>query len=117
MKRKLVSLTEKKLIRGVVGTSVLLFTVAGWHSNASGTQIAVTWSESSTDETGFSVERSAGEHGTFAEIAETEAFVTTYVDTTVADAATYCYRVRAFNAAGYSGYSNSACATTPQTFV
>jgi hypothetical protein len=35
--------------------------------------------------------------------------VVSYIDTTVAAGTTYCYRVRAFNAAGTSDYSNEAC--------
>jgi hypothetical protein len=37
----------------------------------------------------------------------------TYVDTTVAEGATYCYRVAASNPAGESGYSNAAGITVP----
>ena len=38
--------------------------------------------------------------------------MTAYDDTVVADATTYCYRVRAFSSAGPSEYSYPACATT-----
>src|SRR3989442_1312445 len=36
-------------------------------------------------------------------------------DSGPASATTYCYRLKAFNAAGDSAYSNEACGTTPQT--
>ena len=65
------------------------------------------------------MERSTSGAGAFAEIATTGAGVTTYVDPTVNDATSYCYRVRAFNLSGYSGYSNTACSSpsdvTPPT--
>ncbi len=43
------------------------------------------------------------------EIARIPADHASYVDSSVAGGATYCYRVRAGNAAGYSDYSNIAC--------
>ncbi len=36
--------------------------------------------------------------------------MTSYVDGTVTGGTTYCYRVRAYNSAGDSAYSNEACA-------
>ena len=77
-------------------------------------QLTVTWVDNSTVEAGFSVERSTGSTGTFAEIATTGPAVTSYTDPTVADGTTYCYRVRAYNAADYSDYSNAACGATAQ---
>ena len=45
--------------------------------------------------------------------------VTSYVDTIAADPGNtqYCYRVRSFNSAGDSAYSNEACITTPVIIV
>src|SRR5262249_46719943 len=37
--------------------------------------------------------------------------VTSYIDSSVTGGATYCYRVRAYNTAGDSAYSNQACGT------
>jgi Divergent InlB B-repeat domain len=95
--------------------SVLLPAMVGWHVEAIGGQLTVAWNNNSTNEVGFSVERSTGTTGPFAEIG-TPSGVTTYVDTNLADATTYCYRVRAYNSAGYSDYSNVACGTTPRVF-
>ncbi len=85
---------------------------------ASGTSFAATltlnWTDNSTNEDGFKVERKTGQAGTFAEVGQTAADVTTFADT-IADAETYCYRVSAFNAAGNSPPSNEACATTLTT--
>jgi len=61
----------------------------------------------------FKVERKAGTSGAFAQIGTTAVNATTFVDSTVADGLTYCYRVRASNSAGDSGYSNEACGTAP----
>jgi len=47
--------------------------------------------------------------GSFTEIATTGPGVTAYTDGGLADGTTYCYRVQAFNASGYSDYSNVAC--------
>jgi hypothetical protein len=55
------------------------------------------------------VERKTGPAGTYAPIATTGTGATTYVDSTVVAGTTYCYRVRASNVSGDSGYSNEAC--------
>jgi hypothetical protein len=91
---------------------LLLITV--WPVDAAAGQLSLTWINSSTDELGFSVERSTETTDSFTEIATTEPGVTAYTDSNLADATTYCYRVRAFNAVGYSDYANVACGTTPQ---
>ena len=78
-------------------------------------QLTLTWAAGSADEEGFSIERALGT-ATFGEVVETGAGVTSYIDSGLADATTYCYRVRAFAAAGSSDYSNTACAATAQMF-
>jgi hypothetical protein len=80
-----------------------------------GSVITLSWTDSATDKTGFAIERaldSSGTPGTFAQIATVSSNVTTYVDTGLAANTTYWYRVRAYNASGYSLYSNQANATT-----
>ena len=47
--------------------------------------------------------------GLFVEIARVSADATSYVDTAILPGVTYCYRLRAAGAAGYSDYSNVAC--------
>ena len=79
-------------------------------------QLTLTWTDTANDEDGFKIERDAGPTGTFVQIATVGASVTSYIDSGLASATTYCYRVRAFNFAGDSPYSNQACGTTPQTF-
>ena len=80
------------------------------------TQIDLTWTETSTTETAFLIERCAGTGCTaFAQIAQTGANVTAYFDTTAAASTAYSYRVRATDGPTFSPYSNVASATTPGT--
>src|SRR5262245_43500761 len=74
--------------------------------------LTLSWSDNSTNEDGFRIERRTGTTGTYAEIATVGVNTVSYTDVNVADGTTYCYRVRAYNAAGMSGYSNEQCATT-----
>ncbi|MDP2606180.1 MAG: NPCBM/NEW2 domain-containing protein [Deltaproteobacteria bacterium] len=70
------------------------------------------WTDNSTSEDGFKIERSPGSGTAFTQIATVGANVTSYIDGGLLDATTYCYRVVAFNTAGSSGFSNEGCATT-----
>jgi hypothetical protein len=77
----------------------------------SSTAIDLSWSDNSSNETGFAVERRQGS-GSFAEVARVGANVTAHSSSGLSASTQYCYRVRAFNADGSSGYSATACATT-----
>jgi hypothetical protein len=77
------------------------------------TQINLAWTDNSTNETGFRVERKTGASGTWSQIASLGANVRTFSNTGLAAGTTYYYRVRAYNASGNSGYSNEVMATTP----
>jgi len=74
-------------------------------------QINLSWTDSSSNETGFSIERKTGETGAYAEIAQSGINTTNYNDSGLSPSTTYSYRVRAMNASGYSAYSNEAQAT------
>jgi predicted phage tail protein len=74
----------------------------------SASQITLTWTDQSTSEADFQIERKTGAGGTYAQIGTVGANVTTYSDSGLAEGTTYFYRVRAFNAAGNSAYSNEA---------
>ncbi len=76
-------------------------------------QINLAWQDNSSNETGFSVERST-DGTTFTEIATVGASVKTYQSTGLSANKTYYYRVRAHNAGGNSAYSNIAKAKTPR---
>jgi titin len=80
----------------------------------SSTQVDLSWTDNSTTEEGFRIERCQGTGcTTFAEIVAVGANVLTYSDTGRLPSTVYRYQVRAFNAGGNSAYSNIANATTP----
>jgi len=77
----------------------------------SSNQINLAWTDNSTNEDGFHIERCAGTSCTnFVQIATTGSNVTTYQNTGLATNTAYRYRVRAYNPSGNSGYSNLASA-------
>ena len=75
------------------------------------TQIDLSWTDTSDDETNFLMERSI-DGTTWIQIAILPADSTTYNDTNVSPNTTYTYRVGAFNANG-TNYSNEVTGTTP----
>ncbi len=77
----------------------------------SSSQIALTWQDNATDETGFRIERRTG-GGSFGEVASVGANVTAFTAAGLAAATTYEFRVRAVNEQGFSAYSSTASATT-----
>lgn len=104
----------------------LTFVIAEWPKTApvaptglaasatSSSQINLTWADNSANEYGFKVERCTGADCVeFIETAQRGANANYYNDVTVTAGTTYRYRVRAFNATGDSGYSNTAEAVTP----
>ncbi len=73
-------------------------------------RINLTWSDNSSGETGFRIERSS--NGViFSKIATTGAGVTSYSNTRLRTGRTYYYRVRAYSSTTKTGYSNTASAT------
>lgn len=79
----------------------------------SSSQIEVTWSVQSTNETGFKIERKEGEEGDFTEIAQIGAGTTAFADTGLSPDAGYTYRVRAYNTLGESDPTDEVGAWTP----
>ncbi len=74
------------------------------------TQVTLNWTDNSSDETGFKVERSIGT-STFIQIGTTGTNTTTYIDSPVSVGTLYNYRVRAYNTAGDSAYSSTTSIT------
>jgi autotransporter-associated beta strand protein len=74
-------------------------------------QINLTWTDNSTNETSFLIERSP-DNSAFTQIASVGAGVTSYPDASLAAGTLYFYRVRASNSGGNSAYSEVASATT-----
>ena len=81
---------------------------------ASSAQLTLSWTDNANNEGGYRVERRIG-GGSYSEIAVLGPNSTSYTDTNLAESTNHCYRVRAFNAAGVSGYSNEACKVTSQS--
>lgn len=78
-------------------------------------RIDLEWTDGSTNEDGFSIERSPNGTDTWAEIDTVAANETTYSDTGLTEYTNYWYRVRAFTTGPtYSDYSNTA---TDQTLL
>jgi len=77
------------------------------------TSVRLDWTDNSSDEYGFRIERKIGASGTYALVATTGANVQTYTDTGLQSGQNYVYRVCAFQEGGNSGYSNEAPVTTP----
>ncbi len=78
----------------------------------SATQIKVSWSDNSTNETAFYLERSLNGTSGWAAIAILATNTMTYNDANLTAATTYYYRVRAENYGGFSAYSNIGSTTT-----
>jgi hypothetical protein len=83
-------------------------------SAASASEINLSWSDNSADETAFRIERSPDGSTNWAEIASVAAGATSFENTGLACGTPYYYRVRAYRAGDglYSGYSNVADDTT-----
>ena len=73
--------------------------------------LVLSWTDAASTESGFRVERSPT-GSTFTQIASTGANVATFTDAGLAAGTTYYYRVRAYNGAGNSVYSNVAFGVT-----
>ncbi len=95
--------------QGNVPSAPLSFTATA----SSETSISLNWTDQSSDETGFRIERKTGNEG-FSLLSEVPANTTAYVDLNVLASTNYTYRIFAFNTYGNSAYSNESSATTQQ---
>ena len=77
------------------------------------TRVNLVWADNALNETGYEVQRRGLPAGEFNTIASLPAGSTATSDPSVLDNHSYRYRVRAFNAAGNSAWSNEADVTTP----
>jgi hypothetical protein len=75
--------------------------------------VNLTWTDNSTAETAYYVDRSVDGGATWTQIAALSSNVTGYWDKAVDSSTTYAYRVRAQNASGMSGASNTLTVSTP----
>jgi len=81
-------------------------------AGATQTQLALAWADNSANESGFSVERSPNGTSDWAFVGVTAANATSYTHSGLTCGASYHYRVRAYDAARYSAYSNVVAAST-----
>ncbi len=100
-----------------VSVSVTINSVPAAPSNLLATALSSStatlgWGDNSTSETGFKIERKTGTGGTYSQIGTQGANLNFFNDSGLAAATQYCYRVRAYNGTGDSGYSNESCTTT-----
>jgi hypothetical protein len=84
-------------------------------SSVSPSQAVLAWTDNSSNEEAFSIERKTGTGGAYAEIATSSVNVASHTDNSVSANTTYYYRVRAYNSDGASGYTNELAVTTPTT--
>jgi hypothetical protein len=77
-------------------------------------QIDLAWTDTASNENGFSIEQSLSGTDPWLEIDYSGPNSTTYSDTGLDQATSYFYRVFAYNTAGSSGYSNTGHATTDE---
>ena len=82
-------------------------------SAVSSTQINLSWTDNSNNETGFTLERSLISGGPYQVIHTTGADITSYSNTGLDPEVTYYYRLRAFNDDGNSAYTPEVQETTP----
>jgi hypothetical protein len=102
-----------RIVKGVAGPATPAAPGNLVATTFSTTQINLSWTDNSSDESGFRIERCTSPGCTnFAQVAEVGANVTTFANTGLTKNTTYTYRVRAFNTGGNSAYSNVASAKT-----
>lgn len=83
-------------------------------SATAGSQSSITlaWTDNSSDESGFKIERSPDGLKDWTQVDSVAANVTTYTDNSLACGTGFYYRVRSYGAQGDSGPSNTAAAVT-----
>ncbi|MCI0411018.1 MAG: fibronectin type III domain-containing protein, partial [Acidobacteria bacterium] len=94
---------------------LLILPVVTRPEEATAAQLTLSWTDNSGNEDGFKIERETGQAGTFAQINTVGANVLSYTDSGLAEGTEYCYRVRAFNGAGDSAYTNEDCGIAATT--
>jgi GH25 family lysozyme M1 (1,4-beta-N-acetylmuramidase) len=75
--------------------------------------VSLQWADNSASENSFKVERKIGVGGTWVQVGSTAANATSYPDTTAPGGSGIYYRVRGYDGAQYSPYSNEVYVATP----
>lgn len=87
---------------------------SGLSASAGASAVALAWTDNSSGETAFVLERST-DGANFSTLATLAANATSHSDFTAAAATTYHYRIKAMAGSASSAYSNTATLTTPST--
>ena len=98
--------------QSLISTCFFVLAALICHEEIDAASLQLSWADNSQNEDGFDIERKAGTTGAFLALTTVDANQRSYTDANLSNGTTYCYRVRAFNNAGGSPYSNEACATT-----
>jgi hypothetical protein len=80
-------------------------------------RIDLSWTDESTDELGFKIERRRESENNYIQIATVDENSTTYEDANLSNDTVYFYRIRAYNEAADSPYSIAASAKTERYSV
>ncbi|MGQ9801671.1 MAG: DUF7948 domain-containing protein [Candidatus Saccharicenans sp.] len=80
----------------------------------SASSVRLNWVDNAYNEDGFLIERKTGTGGSWSQVGAAGEDTTTFTDSGLSELTTYYYRVRAYNNAGQSDYSNEAMVTTPE---
>jgi hypothetical protein len=106
--RKMSKQTVWKIFGALLIASTL-FAAGTQRATQRAPQLTLNWVDNAGGAANFIIERKMAATGTYARIATTAPGSTSYTDLAVVVGTTYCYRVKAANALGESGYSNEAC--------
>lgn len=98
----------KRLLIGLAVLALLFTTVPVFAASFDAT---ITWTDNSTNETGFKVYRKIGTGGTFLQVGQVGPGIVAYTDTGLLVNTNYCYQVGAFNTVSEL-LSPETCATT-----
>ena len=91
--------------------SFILASVLQAHSAGSG-QLTATWTDNSGGVAATRVERRLSGEPTYTAVGDVAPGYNYYVDPAIGDGLTYCYRVKAWDTAGESPYSDEVCAAS-----
>ena len=90
---------------------------SGLQAVGSGNRVVLSWTDNSTNETGFRIERKVGTAGSWTVLVQLGSNASTYENTSLTYGTVYCYRVQAFNGSSNSGFSSEACGSPLATPV
>ena len=95
-------------------TSVIPIVPANLTGELVNNQVVLNWNDSSTNETGFKIDRKEGTASWSVNYATVATDIETYTDASVTAGSSYTYRVYSYNSVGPSlGYSNTVTVTVP----